>query len=150
MPTSNQLQAAARGLKDVTYRHQGRDRWGVDCAGLVMVAAQEAGLKLNVDFRAYGMLPNAAKLREQVERHCTLIHEGEVGPEHLRPGRLVLMAWKVMPCHMGLVTRFRDGRLGLVHAYAEAGRVVEHSIDAEWYGRMRSVWRFTDLEEVAP
>lgn len=47
-PRSRQLETAARSLVGVRFRPQGRDRAGCDCLGLVLQAAWQAGLTIDV------------------------------------------------------------------------------------------------------
>ena len=48
--------AAARSWLGVPWRHQGRTRQGVDCAGLVVLVGRELGLA-DYDTTAYGRRP---------------------------------------------------------------------------------------------
>lgn len=126
---------AARGFQGVPFRHQGRRRdTGVDCAGLLILVAHELGLS-SFDYRAYGRLPVADRMRELLDEHLDRV----AGPWH--PGDVLLMTLEREPQHLAIWTG-----AGLIHSHAQVGRCVEHEIDALWRSRSRGAWRFRGLE----
>ena len=53
----NAVMEAARGFIGVPWRHRGRNRLGIDCAGLCWAAYHAAGVTLP-DYRLYGREPH--------------------------------------------------------------------------------------------
>jgi len=129
--TPAQFVAAAETWIDVPWRHQGRSRWGVDCAGVPEAILREccalpAGYKVRPN---YGRIPGAA-LREQLERWCTPAAQP-------RDGCLVHMRWptETIPSHIGILAGD-----SLIHAYAKAGRVVKHAYREPWVRMTTGYW----------
>ena len=63
----------------------------------------------------------------------------------MQPGDVVLLAWRrLMPAHAAILGDGADG-LSLIHADGHAGRVVEHRLDREWWGRIVCAYRLAEL-----
>lgn len=125
-----ELIAAARGWVGVPFRHQGRDRRGVDCVGLIIAVGAELGLPVGaVSVRAYGRVPLDGLLERAVAEHC----EPAPGPA---PGVVLLMRFVRSPQHVALCTGDT-----LVHSYEGVGKVVEHGFRGKWERRVVSAWR---------
>ena len=123
MVTREQFLAEARSWIGTPWLHQGRNRYGVDCIGLVLVTAWALGLT-DYDVKGYGRVPDADFLRAECERLMVRVNEPQ-------PGDVYLMRFKREPQHLAIAT----GR-GLLHAYAGAGRVVETSLPQQWRERI--------------
>lgn len=139
--TRARLLEEARALLDVRFRHQGRSREsGLDCAGLVLVAAWEAGVS-NFDFRGYARYPDGRTLKRLFEAQTV-----PVDPARARPGDIALMrgldggAW---PCHLGYLTSVEPWTL--LHCYAPVRRVVESRLGAAWRAAVVGVYSWPAL-----
>jgi cell wall-associated NlpC family hydrolase len=121
--------ATARGYLGVRWQHQGRSRAGLDCLGLVVVVAHQLGLS-RADVRDYGRLPGAQRLRDELARHLVPVREQQ-------PGDVLLLRFERNPLHVAIVTP-----AGIVHAYANQRRVVEHRIDQVWRERVVRCYAF--------
>lgn len=127
----NPLVEAARTFKEVPFRHRGRSMRGVDCIGLLVVALEMVGRPV-ADRRVYGRSPEADLLREAlVAEFGAPIHKSQ-----LQVGDIVTMQWNGRPQHVGLVTDYLLGGLGLIHADVSLGRVVEHRLADPWPRRI--------------
>lgn len=124
----NELVNAARTFLGTPYRHQGRNEHGIDCAGLLVASYRLLGIELD-DMRAYGMEPWRDGLRQQVEKNFTLQSRD---PE---PGDILLLRVRREPQHLAIATD-----LGIIHAYASVGRVVETSMGSQWSKRLVGVY----------
>ena len=122
---------AARKWVGVPFLHQGRTRAGVDCVGLLIVVALDLGLPVE-DVKTYGKVPHPRIMGAELERQMDRIAVGQ-----LSPGDVVWMAWRKVPHHLAIYTGD-----GLIHAFQNAGRVIEHPIDEIWRGRVRGAFRF--------
>jgi cell wall-associated NlpC family hydrolase len=141
------LVAEARSWVGVPFRHQGRSREGVDCAGLLVVVARAVGLEAP-DGADYPKRPDGAALRRVLAEH--LVQRARIADA--RPGDVALIrgappAGRSRPCHLAWVGEDGRGRLTLIHAAAAGdpgtageGRVIEHGITGEWRARIVSVW----------
>lgn len=132
--TPETLTGYARSWLDVPFRHQGRTRTGVDCAGFLVELLRAAGCLPPefVDVRAYGRRPQR-ELRDNVETYCTREPNGW---PHV--GVLVLIKWPgdLEPSHVAYCTGPT-----LIHSYQAAGRVVEHGFRGPWARDADSYWR---------
>lgn len=127
---------AARGWLGVRWRHQGRDRDGVDCGGLLAVSLAEIG-RMPADKRAYGRVPKDGWLEHTLEDNF-----GPADPAgRLRFGRVAVFHFgEGEPDHVGIIANHRQGGLGVIHAYAPWRKVVEHRLDDRWRKRITEVY----------
>ena len=120
---------AARSLVDVKYRHGGRSRFSVDCAGMLVVVAEEVGYS-HIDVPSYSKFPEGEQLLKILESNL----DRTAGPP-FTPGRVVAF-WidegTCHPQHLGLVSEKQT----LIHAYAVMKKVVEVPLDQYWRHRL--------------
>ncbi len=135
-----QIVAAAREWLGTPYQHQQRMKGvGVDCANLVIAVGVELNVldwtpEAFVKFKGYGRAPNPRRMLEAMELFLERLPEGESPQE----GDVVWIEWaRGLPMHIAILTD-----LGLIHAYSDVGRVVEHGLDSVWESRFNSFWRF--------
>lgn len=108
--------------------HQGRNRNGVDCVGLILVAAHRLGLT-TFDYRYYGRAPLGDTLIRLCDEHMLRKHVAE-------PGDVLLMRLSRYPQHFAVLVE--PGRI--VHARGETGRVVETQMPGSWWRRVVGVY----------
>jgi len=144
------LPDAARRYIDVPFRHRGRDRRGLDCAGLIVAAFRDLGVLLP-DFRKYGKEPH----NDGLVAHATLalgepIATTPVDGTDLLPGDVIVMRFEIHPHHMAVVGRHPLGHLSIIHADGDAspapgrkkpGRVLEQGLSADMIQRITHVFR---------
>lgn len=143
MITPQQFIDAARELVGTRFRHQGRSRHGVDCAGLLALSLTNAGLCVAKDLGIrdrlnYGRLPGP-ELYEAVQRHCRRV------PPHLDlvPGSVALIQWPKhrAPSHFAVVTECRT----IIQAYDPHG-AVETSYSGSFLRNTHSVWLMPGID----
>ena len=128
--------AEARSYIGVKFRHQGRSRLGVDCAGLVACCLSAIGRPFQ-DRKAYGREPLQQQLRAMVA-----INFGEPVPlVDARPCDIALMRFRGEPSHVAILADYVYGGLSVVHSFAQVRKVVEHRLDSEWRGYITEVFR---------
>lgn len=115
--------AEARSWLGVRWLHQGRNRHGVDCIGLLLVTCWALELT-DYDVSGYGRSPNADFMR----RECDRLMVPSAAP---RPGDVYLMRFGTEPQHIAIATE-----RGLLHAYAPARKVVETTLPDAWRPRI--------------
>lgn len=124
MVLASDVVAAARGYLGVPFRHQGRSRAGVDCAGLVIRLAADLQLPIQ-DYRAYGRLPRSDTLLRVMREQC-------IEWRGIRqPGLIALMRFEREPQHLAVIA---EGTI--IHALSTSRRVVEHRLDQLWAARI--------------
>lgn len=120
----------------VRFRHQGRSRHGVDCAGLLLASMAAIGRPI-ADLEAYGREPLGGGLRAMLVANL-----GEAIPKaEMRPGDVALMRFRGEPSHVGLLGDYLYGGLSLIHTFAQIRKVVEHRLDSEWNDYILEVFR---------
>lgn len=140
---------AARGWIGTRFHHQGRlkrtetHRGGVDCLGLLIGIARELDLRAPdgtplavLDKPDYGHFPEGEALKEALERLLL-----PVNPCEMQSGHIVLLAPDGVPRHVGIISEGPS----LIHAYAQARKVVEHNLDAWWCVKIVSCYAIKPL-----
>lgn len=113
-PLGDRLVAAARGWLGVRWRHLGRARSGVDCIGLVLLAARDCGVILP-DPAPYERVPSGPRLLTGIMAHADRVAQAE-------PGDVLLFRMGVYGGHVGLASVHPDHRVpAVIHAYARHG-----------------------------
>jgi len=107
---------AARAYLGVPFRHQGRTRRGVDCVGLVVLAATDAGYAI-ADSTDYSHRLTDNELLNGILSHCDSV----TSPQ---PGDIALFQLPNDQQHCAVVTAIDP--VYILHAYAPLRKVVEH------------------------
>lgn len=121
---------AARGWIGTRWVHQGRNRAGVDCVGLLLMAAQDIGIELP-DMPGYRRSPNPALF-------VTHIRDNSLSVAQPEPGTFGIFRDGTQPCHVGIFGE-RDGQLTLIHAYSALGKVLEEPFIHDWPNKLVEV-----------
>lgn len=148
MSVQNSLIQAARSYIGVRFAHQGRSKQtGVDCLGLLICAAQDAGITLQAraaseyDRIDYGTFPDAQMLREQLNAALIMVDEITVG-------NILLLRSDGRPQHLALVTDYpHEETFGMIHAYAPLRKVVEHRLDDTWRSAIEAIYKMPNSFE---
>lgn len=134
----------ARRLSGVRFVHAGRTDNGVDCVGLLLVAAWRAGIHV-LDSTSYSSIVDGARVKMEIERACI-----EREPPYVwRPGDVLLFNVGGSPQHTAMITEIMPGtdhvddRVYMIHAHQSLGKVVEHRMDRSWSNRLVGIytWR---------
>jgi cell wall-associated NlpC family hydrolase len=135
--TRDKLVKAARTYLGVPWRHLGRSRTGLDCIGLVLLAARDCGQDFP-DPAPYEREPQGARLVNGLLRHGTRVAEA-------LPGDVMVFRMGVYGGHVGIATDHATyGGPGLLHAYALRKHVVEQPMDAEFRATLVAVVRVAE------
>lgn len=136
--TATGLVDAARSYIGTPFHHQGRAKGvGVDCVGLVVCAARDAGYTVR-DVTNYPRDPDGASLERIVSGQLERVRLGwEAGD--------VMLFWVArsgLPQHVGIFAHdVESERPVLIHA--PIGRcVAEHRLTPRMLEKLHSVWRF--------
>lgn len=148
--TPEQIVAQARTWLGTKYHHQGRLKkstrgpGGVDCLGLVIGVIDELGMQdgngkalVHADEFNYSMYPERGRLVGSISKHLR-----HVPVEQMRVGDLLLFRTFKDPQHVGLLTNYPGGDLGMVHCNSSAGKVVEQPLSMTWIRMLTHVYRF--------
>jgi len=110
-----QFVAAARTYLGVPWMEQGRTRAGVDCIGLVVLAARDCGLPVPLTAN-YGRMQAYGKMKPLLIEWCDRRGEGGEG--------IVVLYKNDALLHLGILT----GTGTVIHAYGPNGRVIESGL----------------------
>lgn len=132
MTSRQDIVDAARGFLGVKWRHQGRNMAGVDCLGLVILVANQLGLS-EFNSADYGRIPDGQRLRAGLTEHMDVTRTPQ-------PGDVLLMRFEQHPQHVAIVTD-----RGIIHAYAQVRKVVEHRLDSVWSSRIVAAYSFKGI-----
>lgn len=132
---ADSIVAEARTWLGVPWRHQGRSRTGVDCAGLVVQVARALELA-DYDTTAYSRRPQG----QGFVAHFQGQMDGVAIPQ-AQAGDVLIFADQAYPCHCGFLTEWRD-RPHLLHAHATRRQVIEEPYTGEWPAKVKFAFRF--------
>ena len=130
----------AREWVGTPYAHAGRLKGvGVDCVGLVLGVAKELGM-IPADYSPpyYEAINDGVLIQAIFPLYAT-----EKDLKAIEPGDLVVMKFGEHPQHVGIIADCPVGFRGLsiIHAYHPGGKVVEHSMNDKWLGRIVQAWQ---------
>lgn len=130
---------AARTYEGVPYRHQGRGRNAIDCAGLPIVVAHDLGIS-GFDTASYSRRPRPHEFdRAMIEAGCT-----QIPMRDMAPGDILRLAEPRWPVHCAILDEDDRGRRWVIHAYLTARKVIRERYTSGVEARVRSVWRFPE------
>lgn len=115
--------AVARDWQGVRWLHQGRNRMGIDCAGLLIQIHKALGLPVE-DMTGYKRTPNAVDFLNHIRRQTTACQTPQ-------PGSIAIFRQSIMPCHTGIFAEL-NGVLTIIHADATVGKVHEEPFIHDW------------------
>ncbi|HEX4381228.1 MAG TPA: hypothetical protein VH022_14395 [Candidatus Acidoferrum sp.] len=158
MTTKQQFVDQARKYLGVDHRHQGRAHLAgrgqaVDCVGLLVCVAEDLEL-VDVNgqpFRRHDELNYGPQpTRDDVDAACRARLILKDAPP--APGDIVTLLVRYrenepgVTCHVAVISDLGKGELGMIHALASLGRVVEHRLDPKWTKRIRGIFEVPGLE----
>lgn len=148
--SEKEIVAQARSWLGTKYHHQGRlkksptTKGGVDCIGLVVGVVEELGIHNGqgkplsaYDETGYSMYPDGRRLLAAIQAHMRMVAVDDV-----RPGDVALFKMFSDPQHVGLITDYPGGGIGLIHCNSSAGAVVEQPLSDTWKRMLVGVYRF--------
>ena len=136
--TADDILTAARQCIGTPFRHQGRMLgFGLDCAGVAVHAARQAGLGV-IEIDGYSRTPANGMLESALDGQPYL---EQVAIDDRLPGDLLLMRFAAEPQHIAICA----GET-IIHAYRAAGKCCEHRLDARWAARIVRAYRFRGIE----
>lgn len=136
---ANDIVAIAKGLVGVRYRHQGRNQFGLDCAGLVIMIAHLLDLT-DKDTTAYSRRPNATEFTAfMIEAGCIQLPVAQ-----LAHGDIVRLNTSGWPVHLGVYEIDHRGRGWYTHAFLPYKKVTRAPFTDVVRRNLSSVWRFPE------
>lgn len=140
------LSDQARTYLGTRYKHRGRSRKGIDCAGLPWCCYADLGVELP-DLRLYGREPHQDGMMTAVRAALgEPVWQGSKGScprSALMPDDVVVLAFVQEPHHMAIIGKDAMYGLSMIHADGTLGtsRVVEHGIEPQHLAMICAVFR---------
>jgi len=136
---ANDIVFAAKEFVGVRYRHQGRDKTGLDCAGLIIAVAQLLGLT-DKDTSSYSRRPNVTEFTAfMLETNCKQLPYNKL--EHGDILRLNTAGW---PVHIAVYEVDKNGQEWYIHAFLSHKKVTRDPLTPGIKNIISSVWRFPE------
>lgn len=131
---------AARSYLNVKWRHRGRSRHGVDCAGLGVLAYRDCGIELP-DYTLYGREPHNDGL---IKYLTAALGDPLPTGSALKDGDIIVMRFVKEPHHVAIVADAVYGgtaALNIIHADGQTARVLEVRLDESTAERITHIYR---------
>lgn len=113
--------AAARGFIGVPWVHQGRSERGIDCVGLIVLAARAVGIDapMRADYGRFQYYPQA---REYLEQFCDRVGSPDLGD--------IVLFKTTQSLHMAIVSEIAaDGSIArVIQALGHKSNVVDTAL----------------------
>jgi hypothetical protein len=135
--TAGDLVIRARSYVGTPWKHRGRGREGLDCAGLLIAVASDLGLD-HPGKLTYERMPSVELIDSLLKEYATKTNVWALG---CFARIAVAKRWQ----HLGIIATSESGEFTLIHAYYTVGRVCEHRIDARWKRRIVDVWQMKGI-----
>ena len=146
MTTRADIVRVAREWIGTRWQHQASvKRVGTDCIGLLGGVACELGLpgaerwKTDPVLHCYGREPDPKMLMGAVVDYLDPVPRSD-----MRPGDVLLCKFKAEPQHFAIMSGSDPSMM--IHAYAQARKVVENRIDDTWLSRIMLVYSFRGID----
>lgn len=132
----DQVVEEARSWLDVRWKHQGRNRAGIDCIGLVVMTMKALDIPVQ-DLKGYRRSPNPEVFMAGIRSQLVLA-------EKPLPGGVAIFRQALQPCHVGIFAGTADD-LTLIHGYAPYGAVKEEPFTNQWPELLVETRQFKEL-----
>lgn len=137
MTLAEQIVTTARGAIGTPFRHQGRGDNGLDCAGLIVRCAEQAGLEY-VDQADYPRRPTGNRLESALDAQPCL---SPIPVADALAGDVLLIRFMGDPQHLAI-----HAGMTMIHAWEQAGKVCEHSLEGWRAGKIVRAYRFVGVK----
>lgn len=129
----------ARTWLDVPWKHQGRLRTGVDCAGVIIKTAQAVGYS-EFDITDYTRNAQLHRLLSYFDEHMDYVN-----PKDAAPADVGIFRDSAYPCHVGIFSE-KNGMLHVIHGHAKRGKVIEEPYELDLKSRIVRAYKFRGIE----
>ena len=120
----------------VEFRHCGRNKYGVDCIGLVIKVAH--GLNLSeYDTNSYARRPNVAEFLRGFKSHMDAVPKSQMAH-----GDVLLTKAVRFPVHCGILEVDEYGQKWFIHSSEPIGQVVREALSEQRMNDIIHVFRY--------
>lgn len=130
----------ARKWINIRWRHQGRTKLGIDCAGLIILVGNSLNL-IDYDTANYQRRTHGTEFLDHFRNN---MHQKPI--LDAQPGDVLLFRDKQFPCHSTIVSEI-GGSQTIIHAHALRKKVVEERLNqGDWMQRVVACFEFIGLD----
>ncbi len=122
----------------VPYKHAGRNRMGVDCAGLLVKVAHELGVS-NYDNTNYSPRPNQNEFLKALRGNLD-----RIGCKDLGHGDIAVFRAPIAPVHCGIVEVDKFGQSWIIHSSLSRRKVVREPLVGQQLGRLIMAFQYRE------
>lgn len=143
-----QLITTAKEYIGVPFLHQGKDRRGLDCIGLMMCTARAHGYLIDVDPGTYNSVFSGRLFVRRMDTHLDRVNgewqDGDIAlfSSGMSGGRNIDRVR-----HCGFLYR-KKGLWYMIHAYNPQQKVMDNRVDDMWMKLLFQVYRLKREESV--
>ena len=123
------------------WRHQGRTKRGIDCAGLILNVGNDLGL---MDYHCSNYPRNTT--RDHFINHFKLFGIQRSVIERKR-GDMLLLRDGIYACHCGILDIAPNGNEYLIHAYQIRGKTVREPLVGDLLSKLTHCFSYKNLED---
>jgi len=125
--TRDSIVQIARSWLGTPFKHQGRTKRGLDCAGLIILVGKELKvLAPEFDEKNY---PRRSPHSEEF-MHFFIKHLDKKHKKDIMPGDVLILKEPLFPCHCGIAGE-RHGKLTVIHSHAPSRKVIEEYYEVD-------------------
>lgn len=126
---------------EVPWRHQGRTRRGIDCAGLVLNVGNDLGL---MDYHVNNYPRNTN--RDHFVNHFHNFGTKKQLKDRQR-GDMILFRDGIYACHCGILDTDKHGNEYVIHAYQVRGKTIREPLTGELLIKLTHCFSYRGLED---
>lgn len=141
MTTRVEIVEEAKSWIGVPYRHAGRDRFGVDCAGLIIKTAHNCGIS-DYDTTNYPKRPVPNDFLREMKSHLDRRPKKEAGH-----GSVLVFREPRHPCHSAILEIDERGERWIIHSYAPARKVIREHLSVERWSNCVMAFDYQGVED---
>ncbi len=141
MTTRAQIVEEVNSWIGVPYRHAGRNRYGIDCAGLIIKTGHSCGMG-TYDTINYPKRPVPSDFLHEMKDHLQRVPKREA-----QNGSVLVFREPRHPCHSGILEIDERGQRWVIHAYAPARMVVREALTTERWDNCVMAFDYMGLED---
>jgi cell wall-associated NlpC family hydrolase len=128
--SASQIVDTAKSYLDTPFRHRGRNRAGIDCAGLIICVFNDLGIMPEGYLeQLYSNVPKPGLVEDTLYRFFKTT-------DNPKASDIMVFNFLNNPCHVGFYTGDT-----VIHAYQERGKVIEDEFKGKWEKRLNNCYR---------
>lgn len=131
----------ARKWIDTPWKHQGRTKLGIDCAGLIILVGKTLNL-VDYDTTDYQRRTHGTEFLHHFRKNMN-----QKSVLSALPGDVLIFRDSKFPCHSTIVSENNNART-IIHAFASRKKVIEERLDqGDWMSKVVACFEYKGLND---